>query len=76
YYYPDQTFRIYRVKDDEDLELLLQQNDSLLSDFLSPVALSRASILKSNIRNSSYRTEIKDSIPYDLGVLVIAKIKK
>ncbi|MCC8146993.1 MAG: hypothetical protein LIO93_11295 [Bacteroidales bacterium] len=76
YHCPGQTFQLYRImKDNKELDTLLQQHNSVLSDILTSRSLSRASLTKATPAVSGYSIEPEDSIRYDLGVLIVSRIK-
>jgi hypothetical protein len=77
YHYPDRSFQLYTIKENTtDLDSLLQEYSGLLSDILTQKATSRSSMIEAELPTSSYNIQKIDSVNYDLGALVIARIEK
>jgi hypothetical protein len=78
YELPDNTFQIELAKKDNHLlDSLLRDNQSVISDILTPRTVSRASFVNSNSEFlASYNILTQDTIPFDLGILILSKIKR
>jgi hypothetical protein len=74
---PDESFCVYNIEPNNRLILdsLLQSNHSVISDILTPRAASRASlVLSASDLVSDYHIQIQDTIPFDLGIVVLSRI--